>query len=675
VLGEPTAAHRVVEALTEPGNDRVLPGPGRVVVASLPGSGVADIAAALADSVGGRYVQVEGLAKIGPVCADADHVALVALAGEVSERELAEAHDSLWQSSGPGQGGHFGLVTGESRADVAWLIAKGATLARRSRPGEPSLRVWSALQSLEQHPGGRLLLADQSQAEVLIPLLTQNHWRDVSFLTHGRDDTIIFRDSVVCSTGPLRLDPGDQGLARAPVCAFTGQCYRPDVEARNVIMAGQILADAVFANTCMSLRLAAGLFPARFLLPHGFVRGAAAGFIGSAQVVNGFAKLADIFHAGCAAGATLGEVVTVINDHLRYERLDLPYFTLLGLPWIRVADPGPAAWDRFDRIAVSGTSHWGPARATALSLAARERGPAGAQVLVTSPRSAAITGRPEAGPDAGLDVPDLSAQARSLGRSMTSLDDVPHLGLRYSRHGNVANNIRAQVTSLASALSRAALAGDTARLRRRLDSVARAVDAAELGLAEAIIERGTSGHQTFNDLWGERFELDEPAVTGDECPYCGRLLVRQDASHSVFARLRRTGLVCPRCSMIQDIDAGSPVTAAGLGCAEAWPRDSIQSVRLTFQVDRLRTTRPAVAAAVFVANAARIGVGTAAPELVPVSPAGTGELTAPLAVTGSARMHQEYVRGLIVAEGTIAIVSRPVWIRPPASAGGRAGAR
>ena len=666
VLGPVTAAHRVVESISTLTPQRPAGDPGEVVVVSPAGSGVADIAAALAESVGARHLRSADLGGIGPACAGARYVALVALAGEIGERELAAAQDGLWLACGEREGGHLGLLTGETRAEVAWLTAKGLGLPYRAVAADPALRVWSALESLERTVAGPVVLAEEARASVLRPLLTERRWRDLSIMTHGRDDTAIFHDAVVCAPGPLRLEPGDPDLDRAPACAFTGRCYRPGVGPDEVIKAELILADAVFGNVCMSLRLADGLFPARYLLPHGFVRGGAAGYVGSPMVVNGSAKLADVFHACGAAGLTLGETVTVMNDHLRYERVDLPSFTLLGLPWARLGEPDPAAWEAFAQLRPEAGMHWGAAKATALALAAEAQS-GRSLVLATSPRSAAaLAAVPGAPAPAAFDAaaaPDLSARARALGRAMTNLDDVPHLGLRYSRHGNVMTNVRAQVTTLASGLSRAALAGDVGRLARRLATVAQSVERAELGLAEALAERGVNAIQTFNDMWGERFEYDEPELSGEDCPYCGRALVRQHATHSVFGRLRRTATVCPRCVVVIDADDASPVVSARIACDETWLRDSNQEVTLSFELGPQHKS-PTVAVAVYVSGAEKIGLGTATVELVRLDADGSGRLTAKVSVTPEARLHQEYVRAIVVAEGAVLVVSRPVWVRP-----------
>jgi hypothetical protein len=64
------------------------------------------------------------------------------------------------------------------------------------------------------------------------------------------------------------------------------------------------------------------------------------------------------------------------------------------------------------------------------------------------------------------------------------------------------------------------------------------------------------------------------------------------------------------------------------------------------------------------ANGAKNGVTFPGPRTVPVSADGSVTLDLQAEVADGARMHQEYVRAVVVAEGTLSFVSRPVWVRP-----------
>jgi hypothetical protein len=67
------------------------------------------------------------------------------------------------------------------------------------------------------------------------------------------------------------------------------------------------------------------------------------------------------------------------------------------------------------------------------------------------------------------------------------------------------------------------------------------------------------------------------------------------------------------------------------------------------------------------ANGSKIGMAPfPPPRFVDVAADGSGQLAVSVEVPTGARMHQENIRGLVVAEGTIAFVTRPVWVRPAA---------
>jgi hypothetical protein len=64
------------------------------------------------------------------------------------------------------------------------------------------------------------------------------------------------------------------------------------------------------------------------------------------------------------------------------------------------------------------------------------------------------------------------------------------------------------------------------------------------------------------------------------------------------------------------------------------------------------------------ANAVKNAMTFAPPSFVPVAEDGSAVFELELDVSDDARMHQEYIRGLVVAEGTVSFVTRPVWVRP-----------
>jgi hypothetical protein len=670
VLGPRLQAHDAVAALSTAEPTRPVAPPGAVLVSWPAGSKTAEAAQALADSVAGIAREHGSPADVGELSGNAEYVLLVALAEEIGERQILAIHDSLWKHRGSSAGGHLGFLVAADLADLSWLIAKGLALPHRVRPDESHLRIWPVVQKAPRRYGtGRWILQGDCKASTIRPALLDTYTSAVSVLAHGRDDVIHFNDTVICPVGARRLGPGTSAATHAPVCAFTGHCYRPEVANEDIVLSGHIRADVVFANSCMGMRVGDGLFPAEYLMPEGFIRGIAAAYLSTGQVISGQVKLNDIFHSALAAGCTLGQVATLLNDHLRHERVDLPYYSLVGLPWLQVGGGEHEQEPWRDYLFADGGDQesGGSVRASAVALAAEEAARTATHVVYLSGRGSAIVpGHVRETLNPRL-VADLQGELHAMGRAMTNLEDVPFTGLKYSRQGNMLVNVRDQVTSLASSLRHAVLLGDVDRIRRRIAAIAIGVERAELTLAEALFERGQSLLH-YNDVWGETLQTSSPVLTGTECAYCGRLLVRQRATHPIIGRIEREAVICPRCGMIRDTDAHSPVAEMSIDTPELWYRGSPSTVRLTFRVRGSGARRAKFAAGLFMAQAIKNAMSFPPPRMVEVAGDEPAVLQTEVVVPAEARMHQEYVRGLVVAEGTIAFVARPVWVRPPRQA-------
>ena len=666
VLGAPGQAHELVARFSDAEELRPRPEYGKVLVAWPRRSRVRGIAGALAVSIDAATAELDDPRDIGPASTGTDYVVMVGLADEVSERWMMLAHDALWQRHSGGTGGHLGVLVAANARDLSWLIAKGLAMVHRCLPAEEHVRIWPAVQGKPRRYGeGRWVLRDEANADRVGPVLTATHTGALSMIAHGRDDVIHLDDTVICSTAAQTIDADDPAASHAPVCAFTGQCYRPEVASADIIAAGNVRADAVFANSCMGMRVSEGLYPTDFLVPHGFIRGFAAAYLGTGQIVNGLLKLNDIFHVACATGRSLGEAATLINDHLRCERADLPYFTLLGLPWLTLSDS--AGDDESWRSFLIATGDWrrdgAGLRAASMAVGVEELTGRSAHVIHASPRSAAIlNGAVTERVDLSR-LPALEVELQRIGRSMTNLDDIQFTGLKYSRQTNTLLNVRNQAAALANSLNVAALRGDATKIRRKLASITVGMESAEYALAQAVFERGMHSFLHYNDVWGETLEMDPPVLTEDPCPHCLRPLVRYRAAHPILARIARIALVCARCGMIRDADARSPVETLALETDELWHCGNEYVIRLCVQFENSGPPRAKVAAAVFMANGLRNGVTFPGPQLVEVDSGGSAELDVHVNVPAGARMHQEYVRGLVVAEGTLSFAMRPVWVR------------
>jgi hypothetical protein len=192
-------------------------------------SRVRRIAGALVVSIDAATAELDDPRDIGPASTGADYVVMVGLADEVSERWMMLAHDALWQRHSGGTGGHLGVLVAANARDLSWLIAKGLAMVHRRLPAEEHVRIWPAVQGKPRRYGeGRWVLRDEANADRVGPVLTATHTGALSMIAHGRDDVIHLDDTVICSTAAQTIDADDPAASHAPVCAFTGQCYRPE---------------------------------------------------------------------------------------------------------------------------------------------------------------------------------------------------------------------------------------------------------------------------------------------------------------------------------------------------------------------------------------------------------------------------------------------------------------
>ncbi|MBB5855711.1 hypothetical protein ACFQ05_35630 [Amycolatopsis umgeniensis] len=586
----------------------------------------------------------------------AENLLVFALDGELTERDIARMNDALWERVRRGFTGSLGLLGGPDAAEVSWLLAKGLTHDRRRAPDEPLVRLWPALDDVPVTAGaGPLFLRRDCTAERVGEFLTDRHTAMLSVFAHGRDDVLHLHDTVICAAGP--------GIApaapdKAPVCAFTGRCFRGEIPVERILRSERVRADVLFVNSCMGLRLGDGLFASRYLLSQGFLRGTAAAYVGAPYLVNGVIKLNEIFQEACRSGATVGMATAAVNDHLRYERVDRPYFTLLGLPWLTPAvERGEPALEVVDgtRSSPGGTL---AAAVRTMDAAAKRDKPV--HVVLTSPRSRRALGRSDA---AAVEdrAPGVPAEIRRLGRSIDGLGEAVHLGFRYARQGNIAVNLRDQVASLARTMLGSVSTGDAGRITRRLDGLAKAVGKAERELAQALQGRGTTSFLNFDDLWREVLEPHDTTAAAPDCPHCGRECHAQRFEHPVLPRIARNTRSCGRCGVVEDLDAAGPITRVSLRGAETWYQGSEVDVTLDIGSDPGSGARPAWIG-VYTENCAKNGVSF--PEVQRIRLEGTREVTITAKLDPQAHSHQEFLHGFVVASGTINFASRPVWVRP-----------
>jgi len=620
VLGE--AGHRLPE-LVELFDTRSADGhqdrTGGVLVVVPPGSATAPVGAALADRVGGRFVE-RAPRDLSAGVGEAQYVVLAALADELTVELVLDALEATAELRREGRGeAALGVLLGRSLDDLSWLIAKGLGCRLRVPPEYPQLCVapWGEQDRPEdgEPVGTRWVVGADTRAEVLAPLLSRRHGL-VSFAAAGREHAVVFADTVVCGAD-TEAGGHTEAVAGSPACAFSGQCFREGVAAADVIRAREIRADVVFANSCMSWRPGHGLVAADYQLTNAFQRGLAAAFIGAVHHMVPDVRLNRLAHRAAAAGATVGQLGVLLNR--KAAGREPPHYVVLGLPWVApvpAAEPVP-----LDSLVPP-------------------------QVGTASPGDDAVR--------AGL---------RQAGRTIQALRDLPLAG--FLPAGDLAS-IDAQVSAVVAGLK-----GDPSVVR--VDPEARPAERllglladVEFEVALDFHDFGQMSESALNEIWEDFLETSAVPGTG-RCPYCAGPTATVTGRHPAYPALGREARVCHTCGPLLDLPDGSSIEMIAIDCPSVWLSPSTVEVEVAITPALGPAVDPVAAVTIQVARAAARGLLVPEPRRVRLTLGRPTRLRATIEVEEHAFAHHEhFVRAVVVTGGQVHGAGRPVAVRPMA---------
>jgi hypothetical protein len=590
-----------------------------VLVVVPPGSAAAAAGRALADRFLGDFA--EGTpSEMDRIIAHqrVQHVVLLALTDELSIEMVLDALEGIM---GGGQRAGFGIVMGRTLAEVSWLLAKGLSSHLRKPADRSQLCVapWGSPSDADTSDtsGAHWVTGDRVRRAVLRPLLCDQRTGLLSFAAAGREHAMIFTDTVVCGADPNIRTTVTAG-GRLPSCAFSGECFREGISVPDVIRADLIRADVIYANSCMSWRPGHGLVAPGYQLTNAFHRGIAAAFIGAVHQMVPDVRLNELAHAAAAAGASAGQLGVLLNDHVRREGAGLPYYVVMGLPW--VAPRGTVAGARRDGD---------PWRRPADHGSLREQ--------------------------------RIRSVLRQTGQTVEALRDLPLLG--FLPAGGLPA-IDAEVSALVAALKgmpsvvRPSAATDpTLKLR---DLVADA----ELDVAGDFHDLGQMSDSALNEIW-EDFLDTRMSATGDRCSYCAGRLAELTGLHPAYPRLRRRALFCHVCGPVLDLPGEPVIDAIFIECADTWERPG--TARLEISITPAATLKEETNAAVTVHASKGVRLGLTFPEAqqVRMLPGRPVRLRIQAQLDPQALPHHEHsIRVILIARGLVHGASRPVAVRP-----------
>ncbi|MEW2467993.1 hypothetical protein AB0919_23685 [Streptomyces sp. NPDC046994] len=582
------------------------------------------------------------------------------LAHELTERHLHALNEGTWRAAASGAAVlHPGVVTAPNMAGLAWQLAKGLSFPRRKRPDVEHVRVWASIEgSPARHGQGEWVTRGEASRDSMLPRLTGRRTGVLSFLSHSRDDVLHLLDTVICAGGRRRPDVASVPGARLPVCAKTGRCFRADVSTDRIIPASALRADVVLVNACSAGRISDGLFAGEYLLSHAVLGGETAAFVASPHPLNGHQVSGNLFHLALEHGASVGEAVSTVNDHVRLEGIDIPGLSVFGLPWLT---PGAPA-DRVAPTLVATAEDAAGSTAVAGRMISQSTARGGHTVVVhTSPRSPRITAL--AGPMTGPPAAGSTSanELRSLGAGLTAFGRLRAMGITYPGQDERLAELERRAGELTQSLRHTDSWQELQRSGNLRGGLAESLRTGERELADSLHDLGLHTFDNATGRWMGMLELRPGRPAQRECPYCNRHLELLSAGHPLFP-IERQVLQCGRCRFVEDLDPAGPVSAIRIETAETWYRASHTSATVLVTPSATLTEPLAVTIGLCTPAAERHGVDFDAPVDETLHPGEALCVELNVWPRANAQLHQQFIQAFAVANGSLTQGFRPVWI-------------
>ena len=583
---------------------------GTLVVAP-PGSVATAVGQALADRVGGSFVTLSdgGLGRILDTRLETTQVVFVALHGEI---DLGVVTESL-EAVSADRHATIGFVLGPDLTELSWLLAKGLSCHLRKPPERNRLTVvpWlSHPATANADAAPEWVLGVRASREVLEPMLNEQYTGLVSFASAGREHALILRDTVICGD-----HAGHRGFARGaakPSCATSDRCFRDGVRARDVIKAARVQADIVFANSCMAWRPGTGLVAAEYQLAGAFQSGIPAAYIGAVHQMLPNLTINNLVDTAAAAGLDAGRICATVDNHLRDTGRELPYFAVLGLPWVTAGG--------------------------------------GAEPPST------IDIKPSA--DAHDSVREMRPRLQRLGRTVRALRDFGPTG--FMPPDGIAT-MEAEILDLARTLKKTALGAEPAeKVSGPLHRLGTMIADAELNAVADFHEFGKMSHSALNEMWEGILETTVRPIDA-ACPYCARKLAELVARHPVYEQVGRRALICTVCGPIADSPPEPVLGEVLIDCPSIWKRPGTVTVDVLMTPAASVSQEIVVAGAIHLSGAANFGMVFPDARRIALQPGSPTRMRADATLSAEAFAHHEhFVRFVAVAEGLVHYASRPV---------------
>jgi hypothetical protein len=495
--------------------------------------------------------------------------------------------------------------------------------------------------------------------------------RLLAITAHGMSDLIHLNGDYVCGKSRYigALDPDSE---RQPSCMDEdGRCFlKPEGTA---LLAHEVPAEHVFANSCGSMRFRAGDFGTRFNVWYAALEGRARSFVGSTRLKDGHGLEGLLYRQLLVSGYSLGEAVALLNRAIGSNQIERSgdVYVLLGDPAERLAGAAPPG----SGLALRTVGDPELVRALAagqLLVTAGDRRPFFWSAVPARDGTAFhlfLYGYSGVSQDGSVETRSFQAERDRVADVQRAIEEnlSPALGLHGLYPDRVRQggrrNLEQRLLSVAR-LSRARFTdpGAAGRLQVAYRRLLEDLDRTDAEVAAWLEQAMRRTRYRLAEHYQDTFVLG-PDAAGSRCYICGGEVIHRTLQHAMRPTLRRVERVCGACGVIEDTPDPSLVLTILMD--DEHPRGCGTDMVLRLANTGEREWSGHCAAAVRRGLTLPVAIDEPVRPVV-VRPRSTVEVTFPVLLGDALRTHQYEVQAVLVSATRIFVAKRPFWIVPSA---------
>lgn len=566
----------------------------------------------------------------------------------------------------------LGLIVAETEVDLGYRIYKSAMTQLYPRK-QDVLALTLTNETYEDYDDVSVFTAANLSYAALSSTLKER-LRSFNIISHGRDDSVVVADALLCGRFSGDLPPLTAG--RVPQCAHNHQCFRSGVQ---LIQVKDIDSQVVFLNSCLPFKLREGNFNQDYLLSHSLLRGKAAALIASPFIKEAQIYENMLFQHLLDTGKSLGEVTSLLNKTLLHNEVDFPQHFLHGDPKIRFKTKhSPASkviWDGTGVLRVNGQEQRFmmielPDSCFAekvknhllqLTIVLKKKKTTYYNIIRVKNKSIIyVYAMDDLGDFSISFVPFVQEEKRTWKR-LRALQTLTNLNINIPKLNSVIKEITSTLKHMSRLIGPATNEVMAAqKLHQRRKTVQELLTKCDRMLIEHVLEEIERKVIHFSDTYRDGTSTPYMYDQYKDCPYCAQKCLRLRFDHKIFESMERQILMCPVCGVVLD----SPVQPIEITIDSSHEVKRGEPTNVQVKIENLGEECFAGFVGLRVIDGQRHGVAIS-PDVVPISIEPCSKLSCSFDVTvgRQATQHQHWFSSFIILDSEVYNARKNIWIK------------